>query len=151
MTNNADSEDYPRHERILLRDHWCLIAILVLAVNDHWLKHSSYAGVVSGKISDFAGVYYFPFLLTDICWMIGLRSLAKWRVMQLASVITALIMLGLKLSPAVRLLYLKSLGILGIHAHVVDDATDLVSLVMLPLALKRFCTLTGVTCSRMPD
>ena len=38
----------------------CAIALLVL--NDHWWK-SAYSGVVTGKLSDFAGLCFFPVLL----------------------------------------------------------------------------------------
>ena len=118
------------------------MALIALAVNDNWLKHASFAGFVTGKISDFAGVYYFPFLLTDLWWMLGARMISQERVMQIMVLVTATIMMGIKLSTPVRLFYTDILGLLGIHARVVPDATDLASLVMLPLALKRFRFLT---------
>ncbi|MCB9677400.1 MAG: hypothetical protein H6737_19995 [Alphaproteobacteria bacterium] len=39
-----------------------IAAIALLVVNDHWLKHA-YGGLVTGKLSDIAGMVFFPLLL----------------------------------------------------------------------------------------
>ncbi|MFT5682697.1 MAG: hypothetical protein ACI8RZ_003621, partial [Myxococcota bacterium] len=39
-----------------------LTAMALLAVNDHWAKYAL-TGVVTGKLSDFAGLVFFPLLL----------------------------------------------------------------------------------------
>ena len=38
------------------------LSLLVLLLNDHWLKHA-HPGLVSGKLSDFAAVFLLPLLL----------------------------------------------------------------------------------------
>ena len=39
-----------------------LSAIALMALNDHWLKYK-YPGFITGKLSDFCGVFYFPIFL----------------------------------------------------------------------------------------
>ena len=46
----------------LLSQPLMLCAIALLVLNDHWWK-SAYSGVVTGKLSDFAGLCFFPVLL----------------------------------------------------------------------------------------
>lgn len=47
---------------------WMLCAALVLSINDHWLKSAGLLpGAVTGKLSDFAGLFLFPaFLLAAL-------------------------------------------------------------------------------------
>jgi hypothetical protein len=46
-----------------------LLAVLLLAVNDHLLKGSGVLpGTVTGKLSDFAGLFFFPLLLAAVGW-----------------------------------------------------------------------------------
>lgn len=40
----------------------CLSALALLGINDWWLK-SAYPGAITGKLSDFAGLFFFPILL----------------------------------------------------------------------------------------
>jgi hypothetical protein len=55
-----------------------LSAVLLLAVNDHWLKGSGVLpGWLAGKISDAAGLFFFPALLVTI--YMGFRTLAGRR------------------------------------------------------------------------
>lgn len=53
-----------------------LAAVVVLAVNDHWLKGrfgaQPVAGVVTGKLSDAAGLAFFPALLVSVV------EVARW-------------------------------------------------------------------------
>jgi hypothetical protein len=42
-----------------------LLAVALTAFNDHVLK-DLHPGFVTGKISDFAGLFFFPFLLTSV-------------------------------------------------------------------------------------
>lgn len=46
---------------------WPLLAVVVLALNDHWLKGAGLLpGWVTGKLSDVAGLFFFPLLLTAV-------------------------------------------------------------------------------------
>lgn len=53
-----------------------LAAVGLLLVNDHVLK-AAYPGVVTGKLSDIAGLAFFPLLLVGL-WEIGLAALGRW-------------------------------------------------------------------------
>ena len=50
------------------------LAMTVLALNDHWLKTATPSGL-TGKLSDFAGLFFFPFLLIWLIAQISQRFL----------------------------------------------------------------------------
>jgi hypothetical protein len=54
-----------------------LIAILILVANDHWFK-SMWPGVVTGKLSDIAGLAFFPFVPLGF-WELALWAARRWR------------------------------------------------------------------------
>ncbi len=55
-----EHEDKPQTEPIL--HPWSLSAMAVFALNDHYLKYA-YTSWLTGKLSDFAGLIFFPLLL----------------------------------------------------------------------------------------
>lgn len=71
-----------------------LVAILVLVVNDHYLK-AAYPGWWTGKLSDVAGLVFFPCFLQAL-WDLVSRALHRPpgsanRVLLIASLATALV------------------------------------------------------------
>jgi hypothetical protein len=70
------------------------LAVVVLFVNDHALKHA-YPGLVTGKLSDVAGMIFFPVLLTALLWALVPRArrsdAAHDRLLAIACVATALV------------------------------------------------------------
>src|SRR5688572_14818396 len=90
---------------------WPLAAVILLAVNDHVLKGSGLLpNWLTGKLSDFAGLFLFPLLVTALldCFLLAVArltgidvdfSLRRWK-MGLALAITALLFVPLKFSPA---------------------------------------------------
>lgn len=46
-----------------------VLAVLLLFVNDHVLKHA-WPGFVTGKLSDVAGVFFFPLLVHALVWTV---------------------------------------------------------------------------------
>ncbi|MBL8046484.1 MAG: hypothetical protein JNL09_08085 [Anaerolineales bacterium] len=48
-----------------LRHPLTLLSIALLLLNDHWLKAAA-PSVLTGKLSDFAGLFFFPFLLAAL-------------------------------------------------------------------------------------
>lgn len=90
-----------------------LAAVVLTGLNDHVGK-AVWPGFVTGKISDFTGLFFFPFLLTtlrgDLLWILR------------AAVLTALLFLVVKL-----------VGIDLPVCRVAADPTDLAALVS-PLA-----------------
>ncbi len=89
------------------------LAIAVTALNDHVLK-AACPGLVTGKISDFSGLFFFPFLITAIC------GSPRW--IAHAAVVTAIAFTAIKLT-----------GLDAGPFRVMADPTDLIALVS-PLA-----------------
>jgi hypothetical protein len=114
-----------------------LLAIALLGVNDHLLKGRGPAWL-TGKLSDVAGVFFFPLLLTagldTIAWVIARRradfTLRGWKIAA-ACVATAIGFAAPKLSPAVGDAYARLFALVGLHVRFVADRTDLVALVMI--------------------
>jgi hypothetical protein len=103
-----------------------LAAVVVLVVNDHLLKGAGLLpGWLTGKLSDLAGLLFFPLFLTAAAtalrWLAGRRDARLTpRALHLALAATGLVFASIKLSPAVA----AAVGAL-------PDRTDLVALVML--------------------
>lgn len=137
-----------------LRHPIALLAIVVLVVNDHVLK-AAVPGLVTGKLSDVAGMIFFPLLLAAAAEQFGLRR--GQRGVVVATIATGVAFAAVKLVPAAAALYctglaalqwpFRALGsLIAGHSlpplgsvHFVMDPTDLVALLALaiPLALAR--------------
>lgn len=133
-----------------------LAAVALLLLNDHVLK-AAFPSWWTGKLSDLAGLAFFPLFLQAL-WEWGRAALGKFdghssRVLLAATVATALVfalvktwtpatgayevvwgVLGWPLSAARALLAGTVLPRLG-RAHLVTDATDLLALPGLAVAL----------------
>jgi len=123
-----------------------LLALGLLAVNDHVLKYWLVVPRwLTGKLSDFAGLFYFPLLLTA-CWGC-LRWIAAGQSRGTTSLPLRPLELGLavggtavgygllKTSPAVAAVVCGAVRwVSGRPLSPVVDPTDLAALVMLPLA-----------------
>lgn len=125
-----------------------LMAVAVLLLNDHVLK-SAAPGWVTGKLSDVAGLFFFPALL-EACWEISHHVVGRpWRrsdrVLYAASILTMVVFTWVKLCPWGGEAYRVTLAALhrapdlvaafvnGLHAPVgraalVQDASDLIAL-----------------------
>ncbi len=106
-----------------------IAAAVLLVVNDHlWKGAGLLPGWLTGKLSDLAGLTFFPLLLTacgrTARWIAGRpdRGLSR-RALVSAIVATGVIFSALKISPALAAL-----------AGAVPDPTDLVALPMLGVA-----------------
>ncbi len=129
-----------------------LLAMALLGVNDHLLKGSGWVpGWLTGKLSDFAGLFFFPLFVTataDTALYLAFRlsggrtprySLRMWKLYAAAS-FTAVIFVPLKLSDRWGTLYIEAMHLLDVldlfgGFQVTRDPTDLLALVMLPLAV----------------
>jgi hypothetical protein len=98
------------------------LAVGLLAVNDHWLK-AAWPGVVTGKLSDFAGLAFFPLMLQamveGILWAVGRYRGPDRRVLVGAAVATALVFGAVKVSRYAGLVYRHGLGALQWPAYAV--------------------------------
>jgi hypothetical protein len=129
-------------------------AIALLVINDHVLKQAM-PGVVTGKLSDFAGLAFFPLLLAAGAEYAGVRR--GMATIIAAAIATAVVFSAIKLWTPAGELYRVGLPVLqwpfrAVHALVTTgvlpgltrvplaaDPTDLVALVALamPVAIAR--------------
>jgi len=128
-----------------------LAAIVLLILNDHLLK-SLYRGAVTGKLSDLAGLAFFPLFLQGLLELCGLRR--SDRLLRACVASTALVFTAVKTLPAALYAYRFGLGALqwplrallaALHGAPppdfapvagVLDPTDLMALPMLALAYR---------------
>ena len=87
-----------------------LAAIALLIVNDHVLK-AAWPGLVTGKLSDVAGLVFFPLFLAAVAQQIrpGLRLRST---VAACALLTALVFAAIKLSPLAGDAYRAGLGAL---------------------------------------
>ncbi|MGE3974421.1 MAG: hypothetical protein AB7F59_07850 [Bdellovibrionales bacterium] len=74
-----------------------------MALNDHFLK-AAYPGLVTGKLSDFAGVFYFPIFFCAVILFFQTLLTGRARKLSLALILISIfvtddIMVALKLVP----------------------------------------------------
>ena len=121
-----------------------LFAAALLLVNDHLLKGGGVVpGMVTGKLSDVAGLLFFPLLCTSAVDLLlfaaaraGARvdfSLRAYKLV-LATLTTGAVFAAIKLSPAAASLVAGLLSDLGLASRIVADPTDLLALPMLAAA-----------------
>lgn len=108
-----------------------IAAIGLLLFNDHVLK-SAAPSFWTGKLSDLAGLFFFPFLLTAILAAgLGLlrRDVPPLRVFFAALLITLFSFAAIKTIPPLNAMVSHALGV-----QIVRDPTDLLALSVLPAA-----------------
>lgn len=114
--------------RALLTPTW-VAALALLVANDHWLKGSGLLpGVLTGKLSDFAGMIVAPVLLATL---LGIRSK---RALALCHVAVALVFTSIQLSPAFASQWSALMGLVGYPWVITCDPTDLIALPFLLLS-----------------
>lgn len=122
-----------------------LAAVALLVLNDHALKGAGlFPAWLTGKLSDFAGLLFFPLLCTACadCLLLvaaraGLRvdfSLRRWKI-GAAAALTGLLFAAIKLWEPAAAALAGVLSALGFDATIVADPTDLVALAILPIPL----------------
>jgi hypothetical protein len=108
--------------RSLTSASW-IVALLVLVLNDHWLK---YAALVpswfTGKLSDFAGLYVAPALLATV-----LRARSRRQLLG-CHVAVGLGFAAINLDADCAALCVRLMSHLGFSWSVVSDAADLIAL-----------------------
>ena len=109
-----------------------LLSIGLLVLNDHILKAAA-PSWWTGKLSDFAGLFFFPFLLAVLlAAVLHPFRLGARRAGRLAFGLTALGFYLIKLWPPANALAADAAGrLLGGPTRIALDPTDLVALVML--------------------
>jgi hypothetical protein len=127
-----------------------MLTVALLAINDHGLKGSGLLPAwLTGKLSDFAGLFFFPLLLVslyDLLATLLFRWVPKsplrpfptpWQV-GLAIVATGTFFAGVQLHPDIAHFYARTAAFLMFwqdapYVRVTMDPTDTAALLMLPL------------------
>jgi hypothetical protein len=112
-----------------------LSAIILVALNDHVLKQSSLSGWWTGKISDFAGLFFFPFLLYDLC---SLRAYRGTRIFLAMVAVTGSTFVSLQFSLPMKRIIMDFFGHFGFQPHITQDPSDLIALVSLVVSCYYF-------------
>ena len=123
-----------------------LLALVVLVLNDHFLK-AAYPGLITGKLSDFAGLILFPLLLQgawEVCEFVVRGVQQPRRIVVIAAIgITAVLFSGIKLSQEINGAFSVAASSLVGPSRAALDPTDLVALPALAIAYlvarRRFC------------
>ncbi len=113
--------------------------MILLALNDHGWK-DAFPGLVTGKVSDFAGLAFFPLLLQGLVETVTRR--ADRRVLLACGIATGLVFAAVKTTTLGGLAYQWGLGLLQAPwngswrpVSLVQDATDLIALPAIGLGL----------------
>ncbi|MES2802138.1 MAG: hypothetical protein V4654_06570 [Bdellovibrionota bacterium] len=108
-----------------------LIAVVLTAVNDHYFKYQ-FPGLLTGKLSDFTGLFYFPLF---VCAMVVLlmRLYRKDFVFNRGLLLTAIILTDVvfclfKLNSGVKDLFVQWFSQYVFTIAVDSDPTDLIAL-----------------------
>jgi hypothetical protein len=111
-----------RPELALTTVGW-IAALALLALNDHVLKQGgALPGWLTGKLSDFAGLYVAPALLATV-----LRT-RSWRALALCHLAVGAGFAAINLDPSCAAWCVRALARVGIHWRIVADAGDLIAL-----------------------
>ncbi|MDI1478547.1 hypothetical protein [Polyangium sp. y55x31] len=130
MHEARDDEAPWRPARGLAHPAWW-IALAVLAVNDHVLKGSGLVpGVVTGKLSDAAGLFLAPLLLATLVRARGRRAVIGCHVA------VAVVFAALELSEGLAAAWDAALVALGLPFQTWADPTDLLALPFLALGYR---------------
>lgn len=132
-----------RPERGLLHPG-ALVSIVLLVANDHWFKAAA-PGLITGKLSDFAGLAFFPLFLHALVRLVQPR--AGNPALAVSCALTALVFAAVKTVPWCHEAYEVGLGLLQYpfraafsgatepgRVLLMKDATDLVALPAVLLA-----------------
>lgn len=107
-----------------------LLSIVVLLLNDHILKVVS-PSWLTGKISDFAGLFFFPFIVAaGLSFALAKFNLSRQRIGQIAFGIVTIWFVLLKTFPFINSLTERFASLfIGAPARLIMDWTDLIALI----------------------
>jgi len=118
--------------RALYHPLW-LVALGLLVINDHFLKGSGILpAVLTGKLSDFAGLLVAPALLAVLLRLSSRQSFV------LAHLATGLVFAGIKVSPNFARLFESIAGLGPFTWQITVDPTDLIALPALFVSYRVF-------------
>lgn len=108
-----------------------LFAVVLTAVNDHYLKYQ-FSGILTGKLSDFTGLFYFPLFLCAIIVLL-VRLVQKDFVFNrglllVAIVLTDVVFCVMKLNSSFKDLFVQWFSDHVFAIAVTSDPIDLIAL-----------------------
>ncbi len=107
-----------------------LLAVVLTGVNDHYLKYQ-FAGMITGKLSDFTGLFYFPlFLCAVVVLLVRLfrKDFVFNRGLLLAAIVfTDVVFCIMKLNANIKDLFVQWFSNHVFAIVVTSDPTDLVA------------------------
>lgn len=128
-------------KKLFCEDPIVFLTIILTAFNDHLLKQSTFGGVMTGKISDFAGVFFWPYLVLDLVNLIVPNfHHSKSRFLWISASGYGLLAL-LKISAVFRAYLTNLYQFWGLKISITDDLTDLLSMISIPIAYIYYCQL----------
>ena len=119
-----------------------LAAVALLALNDHILK-AQYGNAVTGKLSDVAICFFLPLFTSAGLGVLGMRNLMHR--LAVGCVIAGTVFSMLEMWPAAVRLFCSAMPAVsstlwaGHGCHMTSDATDLLCLLLIPLAFIYGC------------
>lgn len=115
-----------------------ILALVVLVLNDRVLKEA-FGNVITGKLSDVAGLVVFPLVVLSIIdhstALAGRQAVTLTRTMPWVLVVTAAVFSGVQLFDPVTAAFDSSLTAMWRPSHSTQDPTDLLALPALFVAL----------------
>jgi len=111
-----------------LASPWSVGAILVLLVNDHLLK-ASWPGWLTGKLSDLAGMVFFPFLVAAV--VSCRRSVVSVWPLWTGVIVTGSVLSVINVFPLAATFIEWAMARVGVAWRITVDPTDLMVLPML--------------------
>lgn len=118
------------------------LVILLMTLNDHYFKYQ-FAGLITGKLSDFCGMFYFPLFLCAGFTLIanlafsepnGQKFYINKQMMFMAIGASLLLMVLVKLSSEFNHFFVFVLNLFGFQNQIIKDPTDLISFTILPFS-----------------
>ena len=119
-----------------------ILAMILMTLNDHWLKYE-FPSFLTGKLSDFLGLYFTPLFLLALfitsarfCKIKITPSIfQRWALFFI--ILCDVIFILIKISPKSAEIYLQVIEVFFTRGAVIQDPWDLLALLISPLSFRQ--------------